>query len=95
MSETKLQVLNIDCPNSLTQVKDWIEDLADLCPSDANLKLSVNRLGAKFSGLLVVASLSTQMQAQAASANLEDLLWQLSHSLLKQIEIWRQQRFVS
>ena len=95
MQDPQINMFDIDCPTLRGQVKSLVEDLSQLCPSDANVKATVRKLHDKFLAEFKVASESAFMQAIDQAGALTDCLDHIREKMLSQIVDWRNHRFAS
>ncbi|MBX3023145.1 MAG: hypothetical protein KF799_15825 [Bdellovibrionales bacterium] len=95
MLEPQITIEDIECPTLRGQVKSLIEDLSELCPSDANIKASVRKMHDRFLAEIRVASECVYMQAIDQASALTDVLEHIKSKLLSQIVDWRAHRFAS
>lgn len=95
MSEPLINIKDIDSATLRGQVTSLIEDITQLCPSDAYVKASVSKLHDRFFAEIKVASESVYMQAIDQASALTDVLEHIKTQMLSQIVDWRNHRFAS
>lgn len=95
MTDAQIAFQNIDCPKLRQQVKDLMEDLVQLCPSDAAVRATFNYIQDEFLADIRVASESAVMHVKNQAFALTDLLEQVKSGLMGQIVDWRNHRFAS
>lgn len=93
MSETQLEIYDIDCPTLRGQVKEMIEELSSLCPSDAMINASFTKTLKGFGARVCVASESGLMGAELESHSFSQVIQGVRETLLTQIVAWRRGRF--
>ncbi|NJL23764.1 MAG: hypothetical protein HC902_00325 [Calothrix sp. SM1_5_4] len=85
MSDAQINIQNIDCPSLRARAKAAIEDLAELCPSDASIRATFKKIGGRFMAEVRVASETAYMQAVDSSAALNDVIDHIRANLMGQI----------
>lgn len=95
MQGTHLKLHDIDCPILRGQVKELIEDLCRLCPSDAEITAQVCHVENGYRAEVCVASQGASMKAEDTSPALFETLAHLRWKLLLQILDWRNRRFAT
>lgn len=93
MTDPQIDFQNIESPTLQLQVKDLMDDLIQLCPSDANVRASFRFLQDRFLADIKVASESVYMQAVDSAGVLAELLDDIRAKLMSQIIDWRSHRF--
>ncbi|MGE0527308.1 MAG: hypothetical protein AB7G93_08785 [Bdellovibrionales bacterium] len=95
MTDPQIQFQDVDCPKLRSQVKSLIEDLTQLCPSDAAVRCRIRKIHNRFLAEIRVASESVLMQAKDQASALNDVMDHIRTQLLSQIVNWRNHRFAS
>lgn len=95
MIDPQITFQGIDCPEIRAQVKDMLEDLTQLCPSDACVKATFRQSDDRISADVMVASESAYMQVVDSSTAIGDMLEHVKSQLMGQIVDWRNHRFAS
>lgn len=93
--DPQISIQDIECPTLRAQVKTLVEELAQLCPSDSNVKASLKRIHDRFWMELNVCAESVRMQAIDSATGLTDVLDHIRSKMLNQIVDWRNHRFAS
>jgi hypothetical protein len=93
MTDPQIDFQNIESPAQRLQVKDLMEDLIQMCPSDSAVIATFRFLQNHFLADIKIASESTYMQAMESGAALGDLLADVKSKLMRQIVDWRNHRF--
>ena len=86
---------NIECPDVRQQVKDLMDEIIQLSPSDAAVKATFRFFQDKFLAEIKIASETAYMTAVDQAAALGDLLEHVKSKLMGQIVDWRIHRFAS
>jgi hypothetical protein len=93
MTDPQIEFQNIESPALQSQVKDLMEDLVQLCPSDAAVRATFRFLHDRFLGEIKVASENVFMHSIESAGALGDLLEDVKAKLMRQIIDWRTHRF--
>jgi hypothetical protein len=93
MADPLIVFQNIDSPHLRAQVKDFLEELILLSPSDAAVKATFRYMQNRFLVDLKVASESAYMTVIDQARTIGDLLDHTKSKLLDQIKDWRAHRF--
>lgn len=93
MLDPNIVFQGIDCPKQRQLMKNLIEDLTQLCPSDSCVKATFQHMPDRFLADIKIASESVFMQARDQAAALSDALEHVKANLMGQIEDWRNHRF--
>jgi hypothetical protein len=89
----QITIEDIDCPTLRSEMKNLIEDLTQLCPSDASVRATFRKIQNKFLGEIRVASETVVMQAMDHADAFSDVIEHVRSQLLSQIVDWRNHRF--
>jgi hypothetical protein len=92
-TDPQIQIEDIDCPKSRSEVKLLIEDLIQLCPADSAVCATVRRIHDRFWAEIRVVFNTGTMQAFDSGLVLSEALSHLRANLLTQIVDWREKRF--
>lgn len=95
MIDPQIVFQGIECPKLRQQVKDLIEDLTQLCPSDSCVIATFRHLPDRFLADIKIASESVFMQAVDQASALGDVMDHIKAKLMGQIVDWRTHRFAS
>ena len=95
MMDPQIIFQDIESPTVRQQVKALMEDLIQLCPSDAAVKATFGQLHGSFLADIKIASESVSMQATDQCSALTDVLEHVKTKLMGQIVDWRNGRFAS
>lgn len=93
MSDPQIVFQNIESPNLQLQVKDLMEELIQICPSDAAVLANFRYLQDRFIADIKIASSTVYMQAVEQAVGLGELLVDVKSKLMSQILDWRAHRF--
>lgn len=93
--DSQIDIQDIECPALRSQMKCLVEDIEQLCPSDANVRASFTRLQDRFLAEIRVASETVCMQAMDSAVALSEVLEHVRTQMLNQIVAWRNHRFAS
>ena len=86
---------DIDCPTVRQQLKDLLDDIIQVSPSDAAVKATFRFLHDKFVADIRIASESAYMTAIDQATAIGELLERVKSKLMGQIVDWRIHRFAS
>ena len=95
MMDTQIIFQDIECPDVRCQIKTLMEELVQLCPSDAAVIATFRHLHNSFMAEIRVASETVCMQAIDQATALTDVLEHVKTTMLSQIVDWRNHRFAS
>lgn len=95
MMDPQIVFQNIESPTLRQQVKDLMEDIIQLCPSDAAVRATFRFFQDRFLADIKIASESAYMTVVDQAGALGDLLEGVQSKLLSQIVDWRTHRFAS
>lgn len=93
MLDPQIVFQGIDCPKTRQKVKDLVEDLTQLCPSDSCVKATFKQIQDRFLADIKIASESVYMQAVDQASAMTDVLDHIKSNLMGQIVDWRNHRF--
>ena len=85
----------IDNPRLKQQACEFMEQMTELCPSDAIVRATFWRLNGEFGAYVHVLSETADMHAQDRAHSWHELLECIKSALLVQIGQWRRHRFVA
>lgn len=95
MQDPQINIEDIECPTVRGQLKNLVEDLQQICPSDACVKATFRKIHDRFLADIRVASESVYMQAVDSASAVTDVLDHIRTKMLSQIIDWRNHRFAS
>jgi hypothetical protein len=95
MLEPQIDFQGIESPTLRSQVKELMDDIIEICPSDAAVKATFRFFHDHFWADIKIASTTAYMTAVDQSMALTDVLDHVKSQLLKQIVDWRIHRFAS
>lgn len=95
MIDAQIVFQNIECPNLRQQVKDLMEEMIQISPSDAAVKATFRFIQNRFLADIKIASASAYMTVVDQASVLGDLLEHVQAKLMGQIVDWRNHRFAS
>ncbi len=93
MFDPQIVFQGIECPKLRQQMKNLVEDLTQLCPSDSCVKATFQHTTDRFLADIKIASESVSMQAMDQAFALTDALEHVRNNLMGQIVDWRNHRF--
>ncbi len=93
MLDPQIVFQGIECPMLRQELKNLVEDLTQLCPSDSCVSATFQHSTDKFLADIKIASESVFMQARNHATALNDALEQVKSDLMGQIVQWRNHRF--
>ncbi len=93
MLDPNIVFQGIECPKLRQQMKNLVEDLTQLCPSDSCVSATFKQIPDRFLADIKIASESVFMQARDQATVITDVLDHVKSSLMGQIEDWRNHRF--
>lgn len=95
VTETQIHMDNFECPTVRSQLKMFVEELAELCPSDAAVRATFRCFPHKIVAEIKVASQTVCMHAVDQAQAVTDVISHLRNQMLAQIFYWREHRFAS
>ena len=95
MLDPKIVFKGIECPSLRQQLKNLVEDLTQLCPSDSCVSATFQQSTDQFLADIKIASESVYMHARDHADALTDALDHVKSDLMAQIVDWRNHRFLS
>lgn len=93
MSDVQIDFNNIESLTLRQLGKDLMEDLVELCPSDAAVRATFRLVRGRFLADIKIASSSGLMRSFEQGAAFKDLLEDVKSQLMGQIVQWRSRRF--
>ncbi len=93
MSDAEITFENIESPSLRLQLKEMIEDITQLSPSDAAVRATFHFIHNRFLAEVRIASESVYMQVGESASAIGELLSGVKGKLMSQIVDWRSQRF--
>lgn len=91
--EAQIDFDNIECPDLRQRVKNLVDELVQICPSDASVRASFRFIHDKFLAEIKVASHTVVMSAMDQASALGDVLDHVRTKMMGQIVNWRIRRF--
>ena len=95
MSDVQIDFNNIESLTLRQLGKDLMEDLVELCPSDAAVRATFRLVKGRFLADIMVASSSGIMRSFEQGVAFKDLLANVKSQLMGQIVQWRDRRFAA
>ena len=95
MIDSQISFQGIECPDLRRQVKDLMDDLTQLAPSDSAVRVCFRKIQDHFLADVKIASQSVCMTAIDQATALGELLERVKTKLMGQILDWRTHRFAS
>lgn len=86
---------DIQCPKLRRQLVDLMEDLTQLCPSDACVNATFGHIQDKFLATIKVASEDVFMEVIDQANQISEVMDHVKTKLMGQILTWRSHRFAS
>lgn len=93
MLDPQIVFQGIECPKLRQQMKNLVEDLTQLCPSDSCVNATFKHTTDRFLADIKIASESVYMQAEDQAAALTETLDHIKSNIMGQIMDWRSHRF--
>ena len=93
MLDPNIVFQGIECPKLRQQMKNLVEDLTQLCPSDSCVNATFKQIPDRFLADIKIASESVYMQAVDQASAMTDVLDHIRANLMGQIVDWRNHRF--
>ena len=93
--DPKIDFYNIESPSLRHEVRDIMEELIQLCPSDAAVRATFRFFQGHFLADIKIASESVYMTAIDQAGALGEVLDHVKARIMDQILEWRSHRFAS
>ena len=94
MNDPLIVFQNIDNPRLRQQLRDMMDEMIELAPSDAACRATFQFLTDRFLANIQIASESAVMHVEDSTMAVGDLILHVKEKLLLQIVDWRNHRFV-
>ena len=91
--EAQIDFHNIENPDLRQRVKNLMDELVQICPSDASVRARFHYIQDKFLAEINVASQYAYMYAIDQAGAMGDVLDQIKSKIVSQIVDWRIHRF--
>lgn len=93
MLDSQIDFLDMESPAFRQQVKEFVDEITQLCPSDSAVRASFHFIQDRFLAEVKVASETVYMTAKAQAGAVNEVLAAVKANLMSQIVDWRNHRF--